>query len=215
MIHREGTHLSSVFPCDTVNALDTMTHWTLEELHWAMGCCKFWNYKHLLQVSHDGKWMDGSEFPASLGSYATIRKSNIGGPIDCGKYKYLDMVHMDIAVGNCFSISGFRCALILVDRATWYNWAFGLKNLSAAILDAIWLFCAVAGSLAQCFYCDCDLKLFGTAISEYLIDNDSKVVAAPAKRQLSNRSVASHWKIMVHMGHAYLTKKQMTQTFWF
>ncbi len=115
---------------------------------------------------------------------------------------------MDIAFGNCLSVGGFQYALIFVDCATRYNWAFGLKNLlSDAILAAIRLFCAVAGSFAQCFYCDCDLKLFGTAISEYLIDNDSKVVAAPAKHQLSNGLVKSHWKIMVHMGCAYLTKK--------
>jgi hypothetical protein len=181
LVHCEGTNLPSVCPCNTANALDTKTNWTLEELHWAMGCRKFRNYK-LLQVSRDGKWMDGREFSASLGSYATIRKSNSGGPIDCPKYKQLDTVHMDIAFGDCLSVGGFRYALILVDRATRYNWAFGLKNLSLdAILDTIRLFCAVAGSLAQYFYCDCDLKLFGTDISEYLIDNDSKVVAAPAK----------------------------------
>ncbi len=181
-----------------------------------MGCRKFRNYKHLLQVSCDGKWMGGGEYPASLGSYAMIRKSNSGGPIDRCKYKYLDVVHMDIAFGDCLPISGFWYALIMVDRATRYNWAFCLKNLSLdAILAAIQLFCAAAGSLAQCFYCNCDLKLFGTAIGEYLIDNNSKVVAAPAKHQSSNGLVESHWKIMVHMGCAYLTKKQMPWTFWF
>jgi hypothetical protein len=181
-----------------------------------MGCCKFQSYKQLLQISHVGKWMDGGGFPASLGSYATIRKFNSGGPIDCLKYKYLDAVHINIAFGDCLSVGGFRYALILVDPARWYNWAFGLKNLSLdAILAAIRLFCAAAGSLAQCFYCDCDLKLFGNAISDYLIDNDSKVVAVPAKRQSYNGLVESHWKIMVHMGCAYLTKKQMPQTYWF
>jgi hypothetical protein len=182
-----------------------------------MGCRKFWNYQHLLQVSRDGKWVDGGEFPASLGSYATIHKSNSGGPLDHWKYKYLDMVHVDIAFGNCPSVGGFwYYALILVDRATRYNWALGLKNLSSdAILAAIWLFCAAAGSLDKCFYWDCDLKLFSTAISEYLIDNNSKVVAAPAKWQSSNSLVESHWKIMVHIGCAYLTKKQMPRTFLF
>jgi hypothetical protein len=41
-------------------------------------------------------------------------------------------------------------------------------------------------------YCNCDHKLFGTAISKYLIDNLSKVVAAPAKWQSSNGLVKSH-----------------------
>jgi hypothetical protein len=80
---------------------------------------------------------------------------------------------------------------------------------------ALRLFLATAGSFAQCFYCDCDTKLFGTAISKYLIDNDSKIVAAPAKRQLSNGLVESHWKVMVHTACTYLTEKQMPCTIWF
>jgi hypothetical protein len=46
-------------------------------------------------------------------------------------------------------------------------------------------------------------------------NNQSKVVAAPAKWQLSNGLVELHWKTMVHMAHAYLTEKQMPRTFWF
>jgi hypothetical protein len=104
----------------------------------------------------------------------------------------------------------------LIDHATRYNWAFGLRNLSSdTILSAIWLFWAAAGSLAICFYCNCDHKLFGMAISEYFIDNQSKVVAAPAKQQSSNGLVKLHWKTMVHMARAYLTVKQLPWTFWF
>jgi hypothetical protein len=137
--------------------------------------------------------MDGGEFPVSLGSYARIHKPNRGSPIDHCKYKYLDAIHMNIAFGDCLSGGGFGYALILVDCATRYIWAFGLKNLSSdTILATIQLFCAATGSLTKCFYCDCDLKLFGTAISKDLIDNNSKVVAAPAKRQLSNSLVESH-----------------------
>jgi hypothetical protein len=53
------------------------------------------------------------------------------------------------------------------------------------------------------------------AISEYLIDSNSKVFAATVKHQSSNGLVKSHWKTMVHMGCAYLTEKQMPRTFWF
>jgi hypothetical protein len=72
-----------------------------------MGCCKFQNYKHLLQVSPDAEWMDGREFFGTLGSYSTICKSNSGGPIDHPKYKYIDADHMDIAFNNCLSVGGF------------------------------------------------------------------------------------------------------------
>ncbi len=76
---------------------------------------------------------------------------------------------------------------------------------TAATISLCCLFRAAAGSLARCLYCDCDSKLFGTAIAEYLIDNGSKIVSAPAKRQSTNGLVESHWKVMVHMARAYLT----------
>jgi hypothetical protein len=165
-----------------------------------MGCCKFRNYKHLILVSRDGEWLDGGEFSPSLGSYATICKANSGGPLDWTKYKYLDAVHMDIAFGDCLLVGGFNYVFVLVDQATRYNWVFGLKNLSSnCILPAIQLFHRAAGSLARCFYCDYDVKLFGTAIREYLIDNQYKVVPTPAKWQSSNGLVESHWKTIVYM----------------
>jgi hypothetical protein len=181
-----------------------------------MGCCKFKNYKTLLWVNCNGEWIDGGECPPSLGSFATIPKAKRGQPLDKTMYLYLNAVHTDIAFGDCLSVGGYKYALILVNHATRYNWTFGLKSLSSeCILLALCLFWAAAGGLAHCFYCDCDAKLFGSAISEYLIDNNSKVVAAPAKCQSTNGLVESHWKTMVHMARAYLTEKQMPRTFWF
>jgi hypothetical protein len=119
-----------------------------------------------------------------LGLFATIPKTIHGVPLNKTKYFHLDAVHMDIAFGDCLSVGSFKYALILVDRATYYNWTFGLKLFSSdCILLALCLFWASACALARCFYCDCDAKLFGSAILEYLIDNQSKVVASPAKRQ--------------------------------
>jgi len=217
LLHHPNTSFPDVCPCDTANASDTKTHWSSEEIHRIMGCCwKFLNYKHILDVSRDSEWVDGGKFPMPLGSFATIPKAKQNGPLDRTSYCFLDAVHMDIAFGDCVSVGGYCCALILVDRATRYNWAFGLKTLSSeCILAALCLFRAAAGSLARCFYCDCDPKLFGRAISDYLVDNSSKVVAAPAKRQSSNGLVESHWKVMVHMARAYLTEKQMPRAFWF
>jgi hypothetical protein len=121
---------------------------------------------------------------------------------------------MDIALGDCVSVGGFRYALILVDRATRYNWVYGLKDLSAdSILSALRNFKADAGSYARCFRLDCDAKLFGKRIRDHL--NNSKVIAAPAGHQSSNGLVESHWKTIVHMSRAYLTEKQMPRSFWF
>ena len=193
LLHHEGSSFPSVCPCDTPNGSDTKTHWLSEELHRIMGCQKFRNNTHVLQVSRDGQWVDGGEFPLSFCSYATIPKSKRSGAIDKTRYRYLYAVYMDIAFGDCVAVSGYRYALILVDRATRYNWAFGLQGLSSLdILAAIQKFRTAAGSLTRCFYCDCDGKLFGTAVCEYLVDNSSKMVAAPAKRQSSNGLVESH-----------------------
>jgi hypothetical protein len=131
--------------------------------------------------------IDDGKFPPLLGSFATILKARRRLPLNKTKYFYLDTVHMDIAFGDCLFVGNFKYALILVDPATQYNWTFSLKLLcSDCILLALRLFWASAGALARCFYRDCNAKLFGTAILEYLIDNQSKVVAALAKRQLSN-----------------------------
>jgi hypothetical protein len=160
--------------------------------------------------------VDGGEFPPSFRSYATIPKSKRGGPFDRTKYRYLDAVHMDIAFGDCVLISSFRYALVLVNRPTRYNSTFGLKDLtSASIISALCLFRASAGSLARTFYSDWDLKLFSLAVNEYVMDGLSKVISAPAKRQSANGLVESHWKVMVHMACAYLTKKQMPRAYWF
>jgi hypothetical protein len=59
----------------------------------------------------------------------TILKAPRGRPIDPTPSKYLDIVRIDIAFGDCMSVGGFKYALIFVDRATQYNWCFGLKLL--------------------------------------------------------------------------------------
>jgi hypothetical protein len=38
ILHRDGSSLPAIRPCDTANNSDTKTHWTAEEIHQAMGC---------------------------------------------------------------------------------------------------------------------------------------------------------------------------------
>ncbi len=215
LVHRPGSAPPPVCPCDRSNGSDTKTHWTSEELHCALGCRHFRNYMHILQTSLDGQWMDGGEFPVSLGAFTTIPKAPRGKAINHEQSFYLDVVHVDIAFGDCVSTGGFQYSLVFVDRATRYNWVFGLKDLSSSsILSAFRLFRADAGSYARCFRSNCDTKLFGTKIREHLIDNAFNIVAAAAGRQSSYGLVESHWKVMVHMARAYLTEK-MPRSFWF
>ncbi len=72
------TLLPLIRPCDTPNASKTKSHWTTEELHCITECQCFWNYKHLVSVTKDGKYIDTGEFPVSLGAYTTIPKAPHG-----------------------------------------------------------------------------------------------------------------------------------------
>jgi hypothetical protein len=111
------------------NPSDRKSHWTAEELHRITGCRRFRNYKHLISATTDGQFIDNGEFPVSLGSYTTIPKAPRGKPIDRTPAKYLNVVHLDIAFGDCMSVGGFKYAIIFVDRATRFNWCFGIKSL--------------------------------------------------------------------------------------
>jgi hypothetical protein len=189
LVHCLGSILPPVCPCDRSNGFDTKIHWTLEKLHPALGCRCFRNYKHIVKTSLDGQWIDGGVFLLLLGTFTTIPKAPCGGAIDCKQSLFLDVVHVDIAFGDCVLVGGFRHSLIFADQATHYNWVFGLKDLSDdSILAAFHLFQADASSYAWCFWCDCDAKLFETKIQKHLINNDPNIIAAVAGRQSSNTS---------------------------
>jgi hypothetical protein len=114
------------------------------------------------------------------------------------------------------SAGGFKYALVFVDRATRFNWCFGLKSLHHdEIISAFLAFSSKAGCLATQFRCDCNEKLFCSHIHLFLHMEHSSIVASPAGRQSANRLVESQWKIMVHMSRAYLTEKQMPRIFWY
>ncbi len=106
LLHHPNKSIPDIRPCDTAIASDTKVHWTSEKIHRIMGCGKFQNFKHILEVSRDDEWMDGDEYPMSLGSYATIPKAKRGQFLDRTDYRYLDAVHMDIAFGDCVSMGG-------------------------------------------------------------------------------------------------------------
>ncbi len=164
-LHHPGTSLPPIRRSDRPNGSDTKSTWTPEELHRIMGCRRFRNYRHIIDTTKDGHLLNTGEFLLSLGSYTTIPKAPRGKPIDRMPSFYLDVVHVDIAFGDCISIGGFKYALVFVDRATRFNWLFGLKSLHHnKILAAFRDFRVEAGSLAQQFRCDCKEKLFGSSI---------------------------------------------------
>jgi hypothetical protein len=153
LLHHSDKPPPSICPCDTPNASDSKHHFTAEELHRLTGCRRFRNYRHLIHTSRDGEFLDNGEFPLSLGAYTTIPKSPRGKPLDRTSSKYLNIVHVDIAFGDCMSVGGYKYALIFVDRATCFNWCVGLKSLHHEdILSAFLAFRAEAGYLARQFH---------------------------------------------------------------
>ncbi len=161
--------------------------------------------------------LNSREFPLSLGSYATIPKAPRDKSTNPLPLKYLNILHVDIAFGDCVSIGCFKYALIFVYHATHYKWTFDLKLLQHNnILAAFLSFWDKAGSFARQFNCNCNEKLFGSAVQSFLHKNNSSIATSPAGCQSSNGLVELHGKtIMVHMSRAYLTEKQMPCTFWY
>ena len=192
-LHHPNSRLPPVHPCDTPNSSETKTTYTPKELHRLTGCRRFRNYQHIISSTKNGVLLNTGKFPLSLGTYATIPKAPRGKAVDRLPAKYLDVVHVDIAFGDCVSVGGFKFALIFVDRATRYNWTFGLKSLQHHDIQAAFLaFCNEAGSFAFQFRCDCDEKLFGSAVRSFLHTNQSSIAASPAGRQSANGLVESH-----------------------
>ncbi len=103
-----------------------------------------------------------------------------------------------------------------MDRATQYNWCFGLKLLHHDDITAAFLaFCAESGNFTSQFCCNCNKKFFGSHIRSFLHLEHSSIVSDPAGCQSANGIVESHWKIMVYMSRAYLTEKQKPRSFWY
>ncbi len=90
-------------------------------------------------MTKDGSLLNTGKFPLSLGMYATIPKAPRGKAIDRHQAEYLNIVQVNIAFGDCVSVGRFKFALIFVDRATHYNWMFGLKLLQHCNVRAAFL----------------------------------------------------------------------------
>jgi hypothetical protein len=173
-LHHPGTTLPPICPSDCPNGSNTKLLWMPEELHRITGCCHFCNNHHIINASKDRQLVDTGEFLISLGLYTTILKAPRGKAIDWMLSPYLDIVHIDIAFGDCAPTGCYKYTLIFIDHTTWYNWMFGLKSHQHKdILAAFLAFRDEAGSLACQFHCDCDEKHFGTTFDPSSIPTNS------------------------------------------
>ncbi len=105
---------------------------------------------------------------------------------------------------------------MLVDVGTRYTWVYGLPSLSSSdIIAALVKFRVAAGQLPKTFHSDFDKKLMGGQALRWINDNQSRIKAAPARRQSSNGLVERTWQTLVGMARSYITEKQVGREFWF
>jgi hypothetical protein len=128
-LHHLDSCLPPIRPCNTPNSSKTKTSYTPKELHRLTGCHQFQNYQHIITTPNGGTLINTGEFPLLLGTYATIPKAAHGKPIGRIPSKYLGIIHVDIAFGDCILVGGYKFVIVFVNWATCYNWTFGLKSL--------------------------------------------------------------------------------------
>ena len=214
LLHKDPHNLPDVPPAYTPGACEKRTQFDNLKLHKFFGCRKFRSQSHLVTASRNGSLIHTGDFPDTLGDFATLTHPARGKPIK-KRRKYLDKVHLNIVFGDCLSLGGFQYALLLVDVATRYTWLYGLTTLtSSEIISAIKAFVSDAGGYPMKFHADFDNKLIGGAALCF-INKNSRIIAAPTRRQLSNGLVESTWKTIIRMARAYITEKQVSREFWY
>ena len=188
-LHHPHSRFPPIRPCNTPDASNSKRAFTPEEFHCLTGCCCFWNYQHIISTSNSGILTNTGEFPLSLGTYTTIPKAPRGKPIDRIPSKCLDIVHIDIAFGDCISISSYKFALVIVNRATRYNWTFGLNPSSTAISSLPFLHFAPKLDLSP-------INFDATATKNYLVvpyNPFSTPITPPSRRVQRDINLPMAW----------------------
>lgn len=213
-IHHTPDNLPPIPPSYTPGACENRTTFDGLKLHKIFGCRKFRTQSHLISASKNASLLAGGELPTTIGDFASITMPNRGKTIT-KRRKFLDKVHLDIVFGDCMALGGYRYALLLVDVATRYAWIYGMQTVSSAdIIQALESFTADTGTHPKTYHADFDQKLIGGAALRY-INKNSRIIAAPARRQSSNGLVEATWKTIVRMARAYITEKQVGREFWY
>ena len=107
---------------------------------------------------------------------------------------------MEIAYGDCTSTGGYCYRLLLDDVDTRYCWFYGLKSTTLnEIINALSQFRADLGHPPCQFHSDFYQKIMGGNCLRWIINNKSKIITAPAKRQISNGLFGRTWRTPVQM----------------
>ena len=128
---------------------------------------------------------------------------------------FFDIVHVDLAYGDCVSIGGTRYALIIVDRATRYTWMFGLKSLAQEeIIKAFVKLQLTFGSLLRRLYTAFDHRLLSGQTELYLNQRGCNIPGAPASRQHQNGLVERQWQTLMSMARSFLSNRKIPRSYW-
>ena len=125
-----------------------------------------------------------------------------------------DTVHVDTVFGSWVAIAGVKYALFFVDRATRCKYIYPLHNLKDDIIQGFKDFIAELGFTPARFICDCDRKLFGKKIRNFLINKGSIITATPGGRQSQNGLCESNWKTIVKMTRSWIASALLPPQFW-
>ena len=149
-----------------------------------------------------------------LGTTATVDKSNRNKTPLTLPEQFADTVHMDILYGANTAHGGIKYALYIVDRTTRYKYIHPLKNLTTDILDGIKSFCSDMGTVPKRFISDCDNRLFSSAVSDWLKDNNSQITAAPEGKQNQNGLAEGTWRVILRMARGWIASSLLPPTYW-
>lgn len=125
--------------------------------------------------------------------------------------------HVDIGFGPRTAIGGIKYTLYFVERATRTQRIYPLANLKTSLLEGFQKFCRDCGSTipTTIIYTDFDPKLIHGKVSDFLLSEKMRIMAAPPERQHQNGLVERNWQTVVYMmARNWIRSNQLPASYW-
>eukprot|EP00957_Ditylum_brightwellii_P201231 15324685-Ditylum_brightwellii.AAC.1 len=157
------------------------------------------------------------------GKIATLPKVNCNTSLLPCTSSFKATFHFDIVYGASTAIEGYRYCFWLVDRANGLILEYPLKSLNEEeILHAMKVFiCNVGGPLPSKMIADCDFKLIGGTVHEFLAgvhfkspDGDVIVTGTPDGCQNQNGLAEIKWQHAMDMVCIWITSNDLPKQVW-
>ena len=207
-IHQESDILLYIRPGDTPDATLCRVDRRVgpEGLYKLFGYSCLRNYYDTITESKYGDITIIFLPPPTLGDFTTTPKIPNGKPITFPT-KFIQYYHLDIWYGGCVALGGHCYILTLINRYTRYVWTYGKREISGAyVIQYLQEFRLDAVRLPSKFYTYFENRIIQEASRKWLLDNGSKIGAAPAGRQSQNVLVEIKF-IILEIRFSYFTDK--------